>query len=191
MAKTPSHWKTWKERRDENPARYLWRLARKRAKRLNIRFAITEKDIEVPGLCPVFNTPLKFGVALACNDSPSIDRFKPELGYVPGNICVISYRANELKRNCTVDELQKLIQWMLSLKMPGESVVRAGRRRGSGSGHIYKPKYIDRHGVKKEVSCFYIQYGNRGKQVRESTNSSDYEYAKKLLKIRMGHGENQ
>lgn len=43
------------------------------------------------------------------DDSPSIDRIIPELGYTKGNIRVISNRANLLKSNATIEELQKVI----------------------------------------------------------------------------------
>jgi hypothetical protein len=165
--------------RAEEPAKYLLKLARRRARRLKLPFSITEADIIVPSHCPVFGTPLVFGDANDHQNSPSIDRFKPDLGYVPGNICVISYRANELKRNATVEELQRLIQWMVGLS-PSNILQRREK-----IGHIFKPTYTHR-GVKKQSAFFHIKYVNRGKTVRESTGSSDYEYAKGLLKLRTG-----
>ena len=40
--------------------------------------------------------------------SPSLDKVIPSLGYVKGNIWVISYRANTIKNNCTFEEIEKL-----------------------------------------------------------------------------------
>lgn len=48
----------------------------------------------------------------ANDDSPSIDRFDNALGYVKGNIRVISTRANLLKRDATVDEVRRLLAYM-------------------------------------------------------------------------------
>ena len=50
-------------------------------------------------LCPVLGIPLVFGVPKNAN-TLSFDRLIPKLGYVRGNVCVISYRANTLKNNC-------------------------------------------------------------------------------------------
>lgn len=44
--------------------------------------------------------------------SPSLDRFDPKKGYVRGNINVISDRANTLKNNASVEELEKVVAWM-------------------------------------------------------------------------------
>ena len=42
-------------------------------------------------------------------DSPSLDRIVPELGYVKGNIRVISNRANHLKSDATLEEHRKIL----------------------------------------------------------------------------------
>lgn len=101
-----------------NPQRYMLKNATMRAKQLGLVCTITEKDITIPVFCPLLNLELKRGVGKQHAASPSIDRIKPELGYVPGNVWVISHRANELKRDATVQELQmlatnlsKLVRW--------------------------------------------------------------------------------
>ena len=45
-----------------------------------------------------------------CNygDSPSLDRIFPESGYTKGNVRVISWRANWIKNNSTIEEIEKL-----------------------------------------------------------------------------------
>lgn len=48
----------------------------------------------------------------AKEDSYSIDRLIPELGYVKGNVVVISYKANTIKNNATVDDLEKVLAWL-------------------------------------------------------------------------------
>jgi len=86
--------------------------AKHRAKRDGVPFAITQDDITIPKRCPVFGTELKAGDRRNHANAPSLDRFKPELGYVPGNICVISHRANLTKNNATLDELRKLVAYL-------------------------------------------------------------------------------
>ncbi|NBY58578.1 MAG: hypothetical protein EBQ52_00100 [Synechococcaceae bacterium LLD_019] len=44
-------------------------------------------------------------------DSPSLDKFIPEKGYVKGNIQVVSWRANWLKNNGTVEEWIRIAKW--------------------------------------------------------------------------------
>ncbi len=48
----------------------------------------------------------------AHNDSPSMDRFDPNKGYVKGNISLICWKCNNLKRNATSDELRQIADWM-------------------------------------------------------------------------------
>jgi hypothetical protein len=67
----------------------------------------------VPEFCPVL------GIRLACNvrggpcdASPSLDRIRAELGYVTGNIAVISMRANRIKNNGTAAEHEAIARFM-------------------------------------------------------------------------------
>jgi hypothetical protein len=102
--------KRHRESRLNNPNAELFRHARDRAKRKNIPFDITAEDVIIPETCPVLGIQLQIGEKIACNNSPSLDRIKPELGYVKGNIQVMSYRANMLKNNATIEELQKVLE---------------------------------------------------------------------------------
>lgn len=45
---------------------------------------------------------------------PSIDRIVPELGYVKGNVAVISMKANRLKSNGLLGDFKKLIRYLES-----------------------------------------------------------------------------
>lgn len=42
----------------------------------------------------------------------SVDRIIPALGYVRGNVAIICWRCNNLKRDATADELQRVVDWM-------------------------------------------------------------------------------
>jgi hypothetical protein len=85
--------------------------ARKRALKTGLPFDITPEDIVVPECCPIFGTPF---VARGGNRMlrPTLDRIIPSRGYVRGNIAVISFRANFLKRDATLDELRKIIRYI-------------------------------------------------------------------------------
>lgn len=89
----------------------MFYAAKNRAKKHKISFTITLDDIIIPDVCPVFNVPLNMNDRLF---APSLDRIDNNLGYVKGNVKVISAKANRLKNNGTVDELKKIIEYMES-----------------------------------------------------------------------------
>jgi hypothetical protein len=96
-----------------NPARAMLRSARRRALKYDIPFDIVVSDIKIPTYCPALGIPL---VAAAENNaptpnSPSLDRIKPELGYVKGNIIVVSLKANQIKSNATLEEILKVYEF--------------------------------------------------------------------------------
>ena len=72
--------------------------AKYRASKSGLPFTITADDVEIPNECPVLGTPFD----IHCKRTrPSLDRFRPELGYVRGNVRIISQWANTLKNDCT------------------------------------------------------------------------------------------
>lgn len=90
----------------------LYRSAKQRAKKLDLPFTITIDDVIIPEICPVFETPLIFSSGKLSRNSASIDRIDPKMGYVPGNVQVLSYMANTMKSNATKTELQKFAKWI-------------------------------------------------------------------------------
>lgn len=97
-----------------NPPRALWIAAKQRAKKKNIPFSIDVEDIIIPTICPVLGIPLVFRVGQKYfqPDSPSLDRIVTSLGYVKGNVAVISWRANRLKTDATLEEMEAITRWM-------------------------------------------------------------------------------
>lgn len=89
----------------------LLRWARGRAELKGLPFNLEIKDIHIPEFCPVLGIPLFCGEGVSCDNSPTIDRIVPEVGYVSGNIIVISSRANRIKSNATWLELQRLVEF--------------------------------------------------------------------------------
>lgn len=83
---------------------------RYRATREGLPFNLDIEDITPPELCPIFGIPLlhRKGKRGAGDNSPSVDRIIPEKGYVKGNVVVISNRANRIKQDATIEELEKL-----------------------------------------------------------------------------------
>lgn len=90
-----------KEYRQNNPHSAMIYAARSRAKANDIPFNITVEDIYFADLCPYLKVPMIKGTMYA----PSLDRIDPRLGYVKGNVEVISRKANVMKNNATTEEL--------------------------------------------------------------------------------------
>jgi hypothetical protein len=87
--------------------------ARQRAKRLRVPCTISVEDIHIPDRCPALGIPIISGAGRQ-NGSPSLDRIRPELGYVPGNVAVISDLANRIKQNASSAQVRAVGQWMRS-----------------------------------------------------------------------------
>ena len=99
----------------DNPARALLVNARARAKQRGVAFDLTLEDVSIPDVCPVLGLEIRKGVPGASggsDNSPSLDRIRPELGYVPGNVVVVSHRANRIKQDATADELELVARWL-------------------------------------------------------------------------------
>jgi hypothetical protein len=91
-----------KEWKINNIEKYLVQGAKQRAKKYGLPFDITYQDIVIPEFCPYLGIKL---VPFSEWSSPSLDKIIPTLGYVKGNIQVISTKANTMKNNATQEEL--------------------------------------------------------------------------------------
>lgn len=84
--------------------------ARKRAREKGIAITITVDDIVIPQKCPALGIPLAFDGKR--ENWPSLDRLDNSLGYVPGNVFVISCRANKIKNDATLAEIEAIARYM-------------------------------------------------------------------------------
>lgn len=66
----------------------------------------------LPTECPVLGIPLFKGTGTLSMNSPSIDRKVPSLGYVKGNLQIISQLANGMKQNATPEQLLRFAEWV-------------------------------------------------------------------------------
>lgn len=91
--------------------------ARLRAKAAGVPCTITTSDIVIPTHCPILGIELKRneGASVPWAASPSLDRVVPKLGYIPGNIQVISHRANTIKNDATIEELKLIVEHLENL----------------------------------------------------------------------------
>ena len=102
----------------------LWQSAKARAKAKGVPFEILVQDLpEIPDICPIMGFPLVLNNDNLRFDSPTLDRIIPSLGYVKGNIQIISWRANSLKSDATYLEIETLyLFWKNQISKSDKSV---------------------------------------------------------------------
>lgn len=98
--------------RIRDPRRFMIHQAKVRAKRDGVPFGIAASDIPIPTCCPILGIPLRTATGKPTDNSPTLDKIIPRLGYVIGNVAVISHRANRLKGDATFLEVVLLAKWL-------------------------------------------------------------------------------
>lgn len=103
--------------------RLVERVTHKRnnARVRGIPFDLTISDLyPLPEVCPALGIPIHYetGSRGAADNALSIDRIDSNLGYVKGNIVLVSQRANRIKNDATVDELRKIYEFYRDLGAP-------------------------------------------------------------------------
>lgn len=85
-----------------------------KSKKLGIPFDLKVEDLPKVTHCPILGIELDYTVNtdIRPDNKATLDRYSPNLGYVKGNVHIISWKANRLKSNGTLEEFQKLITWM-------------------------------------------------------------------------------
>ena len=87
--------------RQENPLKVIISYVRTRAKKRGIEFNLEPSDLVMPEVCPVLGIPIVPFKGKFNPNSASFDRKDPAKGYIRGNVEIVSWRANMLKRDCT------------------------------------------------------------------------------------------
>lgn len=84
----------------------MWTNAKNRAEASGISFNINISDIVIPTTCPYLGIPLVTLLGAGRSDgSASLDRIDNSLGYIKGNVEVISDLANRMKQNANPAQL--------------------------------------------------------------------------------------
>lgn len=89
------------------------------AKKRGIEFNLSTTDIDeigIPLTCPVLGIPLKFHRGKPQDNSISFDRIDSSKGYTKDNLVIVSYRANKLKSNATLEEMRSMITFYDSIR---------------------------------------------------------------------------
>ena len=95
--------------REANPELRLYKSARYSARKRGLAFEIQVSDIVIPDVCPILKTPFQ----RFTDYTPSIDRIDNNIGYIKGNIQVVSKKANSMKYNANADELLLFAKWVM------------------------------------------------------------------------------
>lgn len=98
--------------RDKTPEHRLLVSAKSRARISNIEFMLLSKDIIIPKNCPILGIPLFFLIKGKGPNTPSIDRINNTIGYEPGNVKVISLKANRMKGDMSIKDVETLLTYM-------------------------------------------------------------------------------
>jgi len=93
--------------------------ARGRAKRDSLPFDITYEYLEsiATDECPVYGIVFEWGTSnlgrgKTKENCPTLDRIVPDKGYVKGNVAFISYKANRIKDNGTMQDHYAIADWI-------------------------------------------------------------------------------
>lgn len=90
------------------------RASKNRAKTKNIEHTLTLDELKAlypkDGKCPVYGFDLEWGEPKW--SSPSLDRINSTKGYTFENCQIISNRANKLKSDATLEELELLVDYL-------------------------------------------------------------------------------
>ena len=67
---------------------------------------------EIAKLCPILKIPMFTGKGVSTDNSPTLDRIDNSKGYVKGNIHIISRKANQMKSNANLKDIEMLYNYM-------------------------------------------------------------------------------
>ena len=95
-----------------DPRIHMLSAAKRRAKQKGIEFSITSDNIVIPELCPILGVRIEVNDRRWQDSSPTIDRIDATAGYIIGNVHVICARANRIKNDATVDELELIASYL-------------------------------------------------------------------------------
>lgn len=99
------------KKRQKDPRNQLVKAAWSRAVKKKIPFDLKPSDLVIPSHCPVLGIEIKRTGVKRTGNSPSLDRIIPSRGYVKGNVIMISWRANDLKRDASIEELMAIAKF--------------------------------------------------------------------------------
>ena len=113
-----------------------------RAKLKEVDFNITWEDIEYVEICPILEIPLNWGETSNEGgrniNTPSLDRINPELGYIKGNVKVISTLANMMKSSASKEQIHLFCK-NIDKYLENEEIVRPAEKKESAEQEDKEP----------------------------------------------------
>lgn len=108
--------KNRRDRRTNKPFVFKAHNLKSSANSQGVPYDLTPEYLESiwTGRCAIFDSPITYEGQDGGRPTAEIDKIKPELGYVKGNVAWVCHRANRLKDNATVSELKKIILYLES-----------------------------------------------------------------------------
>lgn len=92
--------------------RTKFRAKKANALRTGYTWEIKFGDLTWPSHCPILGLELDYFAEVAQENSPSFDRIDSSLGYVAGNVEIVSWRANRIKNNGTAEEHRRIADYL-------------------------------------------------------------------------------
>jgi hypothetical protein len=94
------------------------KFARKKANAIKVGFSWTVSfdELQWPTHCPILGIELNYYAENREEGSPSFDRINSSLGYDSGNVMIVSWRANRIKNDGTIEEHEKIASFLKSLQ---------------------------------------------------------------------------
>ena len=98
-----------KHGRRNHPAKWMTNIKARASKR-GLDFDLTIEDFQMPTHCPLLGIKLEVGRGGHSGNSPTMDRYDSDLGYVKGNVWIISFLANVMKNEATLEQAKLLVE---------------------------------------------------------------------------------
>ena len=107
----------WGNKADVDPVLYSayrekFRMKAHGAKQKGLEFTIKFGELVFPEYCPVLGIKIDYFATKRSENSLSWDRIDPTKGYVSGNVCLMSWRANRIKNDGTKEEHQLIVDFL-------------------------------------------------------------------------------
>lgn len=99
-----------REKHAKDPRYKMLSSAKLRAKAAGRECTVALEDIVIPEFCPLLGVKIITGTRQVKTNSPTLDRKDSAKGYTPDNIWVISWRANRIKSDSTLEEMKLLVK---------------------------------------------------------------------------------
>lgn len=113
--KERAHFAKWGQKEDSplyQAQRQKFRAKKANAIRTGYSWEVEFGDFIWPIYCPILGIEIDYFAETRQENSPSFDRINSNLGYVKGNVQIVSWRANRIKNDGTADEHRKIADYL-------------------------------------------------------------------------------